>query len=96
MINYEGFYAVVVVCLVILAAIVCCLGIRLFRRSARKDAVDNANLIRPTRRADEWQPLDGITVPIETREDLQQVLGNVYYRELGGIYIIQRMISLMM
>lgn len=76
--TYGGFYAVVVVCLVVLTAIVCCLGIRVFRRAALKDA-QNAEQLRPN---EEWQPLRNVmsTTPgpidDETRQDLERVLGN--------------------
>ena len=73
-INYEGFYAVIVICIVLIAAIVCCVGLRMFRRKARKNARDEPS---PSNNInEEWQALRETTAASpEYRQELEQVIG---------------------
>ncbi|KAL1931805.1 hypothetical protein VTP01DRAFT_9949 [Rhizomucor pusillus] len=73
-INYEGFYAVIVVCLVVLTLVVCCCGFLIIRRNTiARNAAANAE-----RSAEEWQAMGTVPVfagPIdeEERNELERV-----------------------
>ncbi|KAI7862303.1 concanavalin A-like lectin/glucanase domain-containing protein [Spinellus fusiger] len=69
--SYEGFYTAVIVCILVLASIVCCLGIRLFRRTSKNTSHE------PHPTSNEWQPLNDITRGLlddDLREQAQHVL----------------------
>ncbi|KAG2221730.1 hypothetical protein INT45_007136 [Circinella minor] len=72
-INYDGFYAVIVICIVLIGAIICCVGLRMFRRKARQNTRDEpmpSNNIN-----EEWQALRETTAASpEYRQELEQVI----------------------
>jgi flagellar basal body-associated protein FliL len=71
----EGFYAVIIICLIVLFSLFACFGIRVIKKLRKK----NHEASTQTNNHD-WQPLRSIATPLETidNQTLQAVAGNYH------------------
>ncbi|KAI8394359.1 uncharacterized protein BYT42DRAFT_41863 [Radiomyces spectabilis] len=61
----QEFYAVIIICIIVLAAIVCGLGIRIYRRATVPG--------NPTSIQQEWQPMDSMFSPSVPTPDTHEI-----------------------
>lgn len=81
----EGFYAVIIICLVVFLSLSACLGIRIIKRIKTK----NEEQI-PSLRHSEWQPLRSVAVDVIDDQTLQAVSSkyNIFLTNVRKFLII--------
>lgn len=68
----EGFYAVIIICLVVFLSLSACLGIRIIKRIKTKNEEEQL----PSLQHSEWQPLRSVAVDVIDDQTLQAVSSN--------------------
>lgn len=71
-VGTEGFYAVIIICLVVFLSLSACLGIRIIKRIKTKSEEEQL----PSLRHSEWQPLRSVAVDVIDSQTLQAVSSN--------------------